>query len=103
MAVHIFTVSEENYKICVEKGLVGLPEAKEGSKHDNIVDGLLSRLSGIKEDDYILMYVIKSKFLRGVWQVEGRPFYEESQVWNTHHFRVCKSFSVNKYQPVGLL
>lgn len=81
LAVHIFTVSEENYKICVEKGLVGLPEAKEGSKHDNIVDGLLSRLSGIKEDDYILMYVIKSKSLRGVWQVEGRPFYEESQVW----------------------
>lgn len=81
MAVHIFAVSEENYKVCVEKGLVALPEAKEGTKHDNIVDGLLSRLSGIKEDDYVLMYVIKSKSLRGVWQVEGHPFYEEQQVW----------------------
>ena len=81
MAVHIFTVSEENYRICIEKGLVALPEAKEGPRHDNVMDGLLSRLSGIKEDDYVLMYVIKSKALRGVWQVEGRPFYEETPVW----------------------
>lgn len=51
MAVHVFTVSEENYKICVEKGIVALPEAKEGSKHDTIVDALLSRMSGIKEND----------------------------------------------------
>ncbi len=82
MAVHIFTVSEENYKVCVEKGLVAIPEAKEDSnQHDNIVDGLLSRLSGIKEDDYVLMYITKLKIIRGVWQVEGRPFYEETQVW----------------------
>ena len=81
MSVHIFTVSEENYKICVSRGLVAIPEAKEGQRHDNVVDGLLSRLAGIKEDDYVFMYVIKTKTLRGVWQIEGRPFYEESQVW----------------------
>ncbi len=82
MGVHIFTVSEENYQVCVEKGLVALPEAKESQQHDNIVDGLLSRLSGIKEDDYVLMYIIKPKcLLCGVWQVEGRPFYEEKPVW----------------------
>jgi len=81
VSVHIFTVSEENYKICVTRGLVAIPEAKEGQRHDNVVDGLLSRLAGIKEDDYVLMYVIKTKTLRGVWQIEGRPFYEESQVW----------------------
>lgn len=81
MAVHIFTVSEENYKICVERGLVAIPDAKEGQRHDNVVDGLLSRLAGIKEDDYVLMYIIKSKSLHGVWQVEGRPFYEETKVW----------------------
>lgn len=81
MAVHVFTVSEENYKVCVEKGVVAIPEAKAGPRHDNIVDGLLSRLCGIKEDDFVLMYVIKSKSLRGVWQVEGRPFYDDTQVW----------------------
>lgn len=81
MAVHIFTVSEDNYKVCVERGLVAIPEAKDGQRHDNVVDGLLSRLAGIKEDDFVLMYVIKTKYLRGVWQVEGRPFFEETQIW----------------------
>ncbi len=81
MAVHIFTVSEDNYSICVEKGLVALPEAKQGQLHDNVVDGLISRLTGIQEEDYVLMYIIKSKTLRGVWQVEGAPFYDETPVW----------------------
>ena len=80
MAVHIFTVSEDNYKICVERGVVAIPEPKESSNHENIFDGLLSRLSGIKEDDFVLMYVIKSKVLRGIWRVEGSPFYEEARI-----------------------
>lgn len=40
MAVHIFTVSEVNYKICIERGLVALPDANEGWSHDNVFDGL---------------------------------------------------------------
>ena len=105
MAVHIFTVSEENYKVCVEKGLVAIPEAKEGSRHDNVVDGLLSRLAGIKEDDYVLMYVIKSKSLRGVWQVEGQPFYEESQVWSDrmYPFRCRIKWSQYNFQNALML
>ena len=100
MAVHIFTVSEENYKICVEKGIVAIPEAKEGLRHDNVVDGLLSRLAGIKEDDFVLMYVIKSKSLRGVWQVEGRPFYEETQIWQDrlYPFRCRIKWSEHNFQ-----
>lgn len=81
MAVHIFQVSEENYKICVEKGIVALPEPKETSSHDIVFDGLLSRLSGIKEDDFVLIYVIKQKVLRGIWRVDGEPFYEETPIW----------------------
>ena len=81
MAAHIFTVSEENYKICIDRGLVAIPEAKEGPRHDNVMDGLLSRLYAIKENDYVLMYNIGLKKLKGVWQVEGVPFYDESPVW----------------------
>lgn len=73
--------SEENYDICIKHGLVGLPEAKESKSHDNIFDVMLSRLAMIKENDYILMYVIGSKELRGVWQADGTPFYDESKVW----------------------
>ncbi|MBR1559029.1 MAG: hypothetical protein IJ646_02185 [Clostridia bacterium] len=105
MAAHIFTVSEENYKICVEKGIVALPEASEGRQHDNIFDGLLSRLSGIKEDDFVLLYIIKTKRLCGVWQVEGEPFYEELPVWEDrlYPFRCRIRWSRYTFQnPLGL-
>ena len=46
MAAHIFTVSEENYKICIEQGIVALPEVSAG----HVFDGLISRLAGIKEN-----------------------------------------------------
>ena len=81
MSVHVFTTSESNYDICIERGLVGLPEPKEGRSHDNVFDGLLSRLASIKENDFILMYVIGAKELRGVWQAEGKPFYDNVPVW----------------------
>ena len=69
MAVHVFVVSEENYKVCVEEGLVAIPEAKDGLRRDSVVDGLISRMTGIKEDHYVLMYIVKTKSLRGVCQV----------------------------------
>lgn len=91
MAVHIFAVSEKNYEVCVRRGLVGIPEPKDSRAKDNIFDGLLSRLACIKENDYILMYVIAQKELRGVWKADGLPFYDETVVWEdrTYPFR-CK-------------
>lgn len=82
MSVHIFQVNEENYQICTQKGIVGLPEPKaENRLANNVFDGLLSRLAVIRENDYILMYVTKKQELRGVWQADGEPFYEETTVW----------------------
>lgn len=92
VSVHIFQISEENYRISTKKGLVGLPEPKAGGRNANSVfDGLLSRLAVIRENDYILMYVTGVQELRGVWQADGEPFYEESPVWldKTYPFR-CK-------------
>lgn len=82
MSVHIFSVNEENYKICTRHGLVGLPEPRETRSQNNIFDGLLSRLAAIREDDYILMYVIGTKELRGLWQADGKPFYDNTPVWS---------------------
>lgn len=77
MSVHIFTVNEENYKICIERGIVGIP----ASNSKKTFDELLSRIVSIKENDYILLYVIGTKELRGVWQADGRGFYDEEIVW----------------------
>ena len=82
MAVHIFVLNETNYKICIQRGIVGIPEPKKSIKQDSVSDGLLSRLACIKDEDYILMYIAGSKELRGVWQADGEPYYEETRVWN---------------------
>lgn len=91
MSVHIFSVNEENFEICIRHGLVGLPEPKETRNQNNIFDGLLSRLTAIREDDYILMYVIGTKELRGLWQADGKPFYDDAPIWadRVYPFR-CK-------------
>ena len=95
MAVHIFVLNEDNYQICIKKGIVGLPEAKNTNQHDSVSDGLLSRLACIKEDDYILMYIAGTKELRGVWQADGEPYYEESKIWDdkTYPFRCRIKYS----------
>ena len=80
MAVHVFSVSETNYQICVDQGLVAIPYLN--GYNDKTKDALISRFAGIKEDDYVLMYVAKPVMeVRGVWRVEGAPFYDTTPVW----------------------
>ena len=97
MAVHIFIVNEENYEICIRRGLVGLPEPKNTKNHDNIFDGMLSRLAMIKENDYILIYVIGCKELRGIWQADGLPFYDEQPVWEDRIYPFRCRIKVSEY------
>lgn len=80
MAVHIFVVNEKNYDICVRKGIVGLPEPTDSKNYDNTFDGLLSRIACVKENDYILLYIIGKKELHGVWMADGNPFVETTQI-----------------------
>lgn len=93
MAVHIFTVSEDNFDICHKRGIVGIPETKS----DNVFDGLVSRMAMIKENDYILMYVLGKKELRGVWQAEGLPFYDDSVVWPEKIYPLRCKIKCSKY------
>lgn len=97
MAVHIFVTSEENYEICIRRGVVGIPEPKEGKQHDNVFEGMLSRLSMIRENDYILMYIARSKELRGVWRADGAPFYDETQIWEDRLYPFRCRIKISEY------
>lgn len=78
MAVHVFVTNQENFKICVEHGIVALPEVSQ----DKTFDELLSRIVTVKEDDYIFIYITSPQMeLHGVWKADGNPFYEEAPVW----------------------
>ena len=82
MPAHIFVLDEINYRTCIKRGLVGLPEAKSDSKnHKSVNDALLSRLAIIKGGDFVLFYITGLKELRGIWKAEGEAFYDETAVW----------------------
>ena len=82
MPAHVFVLNEENFRICVYRGLVGLPSADiEARNRSSTNDALLSRLLLMRENDYVLFYVAGKQELHGVWQAEGQAFYEESDVW----------------------
>ncbi len=65
--------------------------------HDNVFDGLLSRLACIKEDDYILMYIVNKKELRGVWQADGEPYYDEAKIWDDRVYPFRCRIKCSKY------
>lgn len=66
LAVHVFLMDEGNFEICTGRGLVGIPKPNEGRNQNSVFDAMLSRLSMIRKDDYILMYITGLKELRGV-------------------------------------
>ena len=59
------------------------PRASLLQKHKRLVliSMTISRLSAVRDNDYILMYVRGKKELRGLWKAEGRAFYDETPVW----------------------
>lgn len=82
MPAHVFVLNKTNYEICIKKGLVGLPGAKQGSRNSKSVnDTLISRLAIIKDGDFILFYITGLKELYGIWQAAGEAFYDENTVW----------------------
>ena len=56
MPAHIFVMDRSNYDICLRRGVVGIPSAREGSRaKDSTNNALISRLCIVKESDYILI------------------------------------------------
>jgi|SRR4051812_2588017 len=77
MPVHIFVASEENFEICVRRGLAAVP----GGKRPDTTDQLISRMAMIRRDDRILFYIVGKKEIHGVYRALDRPFFDDAQVW----------------------
>ena len=78
MAVHIFVVSEENFEVCIRRGLAAIP----GGTKPDINDQLISRMVMIRPGDRILFYIKGKKEIRGVYRSVDRVFYDETPVWS---------------------
>ena len=82
MPAHVFVTDRINYDICMRRGVVGIPSADPNSRNANSTnDSLISRISIVKEGDYLFFYVTSEKVLYGIWQAEGVPFYDENNIW----------------------
>jgi hypothetical protein len=77
MPVHIFVINEENFDLCIKKGLAAIPSAN--SNHIN--DALISRIIMISKDDYILFYLKGKKEIRGVYKAIDEAFYDDTEIW----------------------
>lgn len=103
MPVHIFLMNEENFKICVRKGLTAIPSFMD---RPNINDALLSRLALVRKGDLILFYITGVKELRGVYKALEKPFIDDTPVWESDKGQVYPyrlRFDNSEYQfPKGV-
>ena len=81
MPAHVFVMDQRNYEICLRRGVVGIPEARDSKNKRSVSDMLISRMCMVRENDFLLFYRTDTSALYGVWQAEGTPFYDETQVW----------------------
>ncbi len=76
MGAHIFLVGENNFEVCVQRGVYGCVSPNTEWNKAEIVAGVLS----IQEGDLVFFYV-KNKGIYGLWKIVSEPFYDETRIW----------------------
>ncbi len=102
MGNHIFVVSEEHFRICVDRGLCGGIQ----HRHKRTNSAIIAGFKGIKKGDYVFFYV-KNKGVYGLWKTVSKPFFDTSDVWGNpdqlYPYRVCIEPTVREFlTPVSL-
>jgi hypothetical protein len=102
MSNHIFLVSQENFKRCLEYGIYG------GISHtlERINSEIIAGFEGIRPGDFIFFYV-KNIGVYGLWKATSRPFFDETNIWKRkdqlYPYRICIEPSIRDFsKPVVL-
>jgi hypothetical protein len=102
MSNHIFLVSQENFKRCLEYGIYG------GISHtlERINSEIIAGFEGIRPGDFIFFYV-KNIGVYGLWKATSRPFFDETNIWERkdqlYPYRICIEPSIRDFsKPVVL-
>ena len=106
MGYHIFLAGEDNFDICVERGVYGSPESRGSVKSAQLNAEIISSFAAIKAGDFAFFYV-KNRGVYGLWKVASEPFYDTTPVWADasaiYPFRVCFEPVVRKFStPVAM-
>ncbi len=102
MGSHIFLVSQENFKNCLEFGLYG----GASQPLERINAEVIASFEAIKPGDFIFFYV-RNIGIYGLWKATSFPFFDESNVWNDkkqkYPYRVCFEPSIRHFpRPIDL-
>lgn len=100
MGYHIFLAKEDNFNICIQRGVYGGIQSYGSTKSEQLNSEIISSFEAIKADDYIFFYV-KNIGIYGLWKAIAGSFYDENPIWNTSNqiypYRVCFEPAIRKF------
>ena len=76
MGAHIFLVSENNFEVCIRRGVYGCVMPRTEWNKAEIIAGILS----IEPNDLVFFYV-KNRGVYGLWRVADEVYFDESKIW----------------------
>jgi hypothetical protein len=77
MGAHIFLVGENNFELCVERGVYGCVLPTKRWNEAEIVAGMLS----IEPGDLVFFYV-KNSGVYGLWKIVGEIYFDKTKIWD---------------------
>lgn len=88
MGAHVFLVGEDNFELCIKRGVYGCVMPSTERNRAEIVAGMLST----RPNDLVFFYV-KNRGIYGLWKVVGEPYYDETPLWVSEQQRFPYRFS----------
>lgn len=92
MGYHIFLTGQDNFEICVNRGVYGGIHNVGSVKSEQMNSEIISSFCGIRPGDFVFFYV-KNIGIYGLWKITREPFYDEKDIWHNpkqlYPYRVC--------------
>ena len=106
MGYHIFLVGENNFNICIQRGIYGGIQSQGSAKSEQLNLEVMSSFTGIKVGDFVFFYV-KNRGVYGLWKVTTESFYDVTPIWSNpnqlYPFRVGLEPTVRKFSvPIAM-
>jgi len=109
MGYHVFLTREDNFEICLAKGVYGGVESSGSRKSEQINSEVIAGFSGIRPGDFVFFYVT-NRGVYGLWKVITEPFYDTKPIWNgpkhpgqVFPYRICFEPIVRKFAiPIAI-
>lgn len=92
MGAHIFLVGEDNFEVCIRRGVYGCVMPSTERNQAEVIAGIVS----IQPNDLVFFYV-KNQGIYGVWKIVAEPYFDDAKVWSDEHQLFPYRFS---FEPV---